>query len=58
LGYENFPEALGNPKHEEHEAMREWIGEGFDPEVFSVDDVNLRLAPLRRGRVKKSRSAR
>jgi len=58
LGYENLLEALGNPKHEEHKAMREWIGEGFDPEIFSVDDVNLRLAPLRRRGVKKSRSTR
>ena len=57
FGYENLLEALGNPKHEEHKAMREWIGEGFEPEVFSVDDVNRRLALLRR-RAKTPKSER
>jgi hypothetical protein len=28
--------------------MREWLGDDFDPEAFSVDEVNLRLAPLQR----------
>jgi hypothetical protein len=50
FGYENFLEAPGNPRHEEHEAMQEWIGGDFDPEAFSVDDVNRRLAPS--GRLK------
>jgi len=33
-GYSDFLEAIGNPKHEEHESMLEWIGERFDPEDF------------------------
>ena len=30
----------------------EWLGDDFDPEAFSVDDVNQRLAPLQRRRKK------
>lgn len=55
LGYENFLEVVGDPNHEEHKAVREWIGTDFDPEKFSVGDVNLRLAPLQRRFAKKSR---
>lgn len=47
-GYYNMLEALQDPDHEEHEALREWIGEGFDPDAFSVDEVNEWLKPLRR----------
>jgi hypothetical protein len=35
-GYENFLEAIGNPKHEEHTNMLEWIGGSFDPEEFDA----------------------
>jgi Plasmid pRiA4b ORF-3-like protein len=34
-GYAHFLEAIGNPKHEEHETYLEWIGGTFDPEKFS-----------------------
>jgi hypothetical protein len=34
--------------------MLEWVGGDFDPEAFSVDDVNQRLAPLQRRRPKGS----
>jgi hypothetical protein len=34
-GYANFLEVMGNPKHEEHEFMAEWIGGEFDPEGFN-----------------------
>jgi hypothetical protein len=54
-GYHNFLEAIRDPAHEEHEEMLEWIGGGFDPEAFSVDHVNRRLAPLQRSRVKSSK---
>lgn len=55
FGYENLFEVLGDPKHEEHKTMREWIGNDFDPEAFSIDDVNRRLARLQRRFAKKSR---
>jgi len=40
-GYEDFLEAMKDPKHPEHESMREWIGGKFDPERFDLDSVNV-----------------
>jgi len=45
-GYEEFLEAIRDPKHEEHEAMLEWVGGAFDPEAFGLRAVNERLAHL------------
>ena len=42
-GYVDFLEAIGNPKHEQHREMKEWVGGKFDPEKFSVDAVNKQL---------------
>ncbi|WP_434655316.1 plasmid pRiA4b ORF-3 family protein [Thermoanaerobacterium thermosaccharolyticum] len=39
-GYMNFLEAIRDPKHPEHESMLEWVGGSFDPEEFSVEEVN------------------
>ena len=48
-GYANFLEAIGNADHPEHEELLEWHGGEFDPEAFSRDEVNRRLAhPLPR----------
>jgi hypothetical protein len=55
FGYENLLEILGDPKHKEHKTMREWIGDDIDPDAFSVDDVNQRLALLQRRFAMKSR---
>jgi hypothetical protein len=46
--YPEFCEAMTNPKHPEHADMREWYGKKFDPEAFSADAVNRRLAQLRK----------
>ncbi|MDD3519549.1 MAG: plasmid pRiA4b ORF-3 family protein [Chromatiales bacterium] len=46
-GYEHFLEAIGNPEHEEHATMLDWIGGGFDPETFDLDGVNEDLGQLR-----------
>jgi hypothetical protein len=43
LGYEEFLEALVDPRHPEHVEMKEWIGRPFDPRVFDIDQVNARL---------------
>jgi hypothetical protein len=51
-GFYNLLEAIGNPDHDQHEEMRDWLGDDFDPEAFSVDEVNRRLAPLHRRRSK------
>ncbi len=47
-GYEEFLVAIRDPKHEEHENMREWIGGSFDPERFDVDEINANLKQYRR----------
>jgi len=47
-GYYNLLEVIHDPTHEEHEEMREWLGGEYDPEAFSVDDVNQGLVPLQR----------
>lgn len=43
-GYENFLAAIADPNHEEHEAMLEWGGEGFDPDDAGLDTFHHRLA--------------
>ena len=45
-GYEELLAALADPKHEEHESMRMWAGEDFDPEAFDVEAVNQALRHL------------
>jgi hypothetical protein len=45
-GYRDFLEAIGNPGHEEHEALLEWVGGSFDPEAFDLVAVNRALAAL------------
>lgn len=43
-GYEWFLEAIGDPGHDEHEELMEWIGGEFDPEAFDLDEINRELA--------------
>ncbi len=38
-GYEELLEIRGNPDHQEHEEMMEWLGEDFDPEAFHPGEV-------------------
>jgi hypothetical protein len=47
-GFYNLLEAIGDPQHEEHEELLDWLGDGFDPEAFSVEEVNRRLAPVQK----------
>ena len=47
-GYYDFLEAIGDPDHERHEELLEWIGGHFDPEEFSVKEINAKLANLQR----------
>ena len=46
-GFYNLVEALNDPNHERHGEILDWIGDSYDPEAFSADGVNRRLAPLR-----------
>jgi hypothetical protein len=38
-GYAGFLEAIRDPKHENHERLREWIGGEFDSEAFDTKDA-------------------
>lgn len=46
-GFYRLLHAIANPKSKEHDELREWAGDDFDPEAFSVDMVNKRLSPGR-----------
>lgn len=43
-GYVGFLEAWREPAHEEHGAMRRWVGRKFDPERFDLDETNKAIA--------------
>jgi len=47
-GFYNLLEAISDPGHEQHEELLDWLGDGFDPDAFSVDEANCRLAPIQR----------
>jgi hypothetical protein len=40
-GYAEFLEAIGDPAHELHEDMLDWVGGEFDPEYFNADEVKF-----------------
>jgi hypothetical protein len=53
-GFYDLVDALADPNHERHEEVLEWIGDDFNSQAFSVDEVNQMLAPLSRHRRKTS----
>jgi pRiA4b ORF-3-like protein len=55
-GFYALLDAISNPNHDHHEEMLEWVGDDYDPEVFSMDAVNRMLRPLPRSRGKASKS--
>ena len=46
-GYDNLLKILRNPKHEEHDSMKQWLGRPFDPAAFDIEKVNTCLRKLR-----------
>ena len=56
-GYYNLLQILRDPSHEEYQSMLEWVGGKFDPEDFSVEEIDARLTPLRRRRAKAAKSS-
>ncbi len=42
-GYADFLEAIGDPAHESHRDLKEWIGRKFDPEAFSPAAATRRM---------------
>ncbi|NUQ72023.1 MAG: plasmid pRiA4b ORF-3 family protein [Polyangiaceae bacterium] len=51
-GYAGLLKVLADKEHGEHARMRQWVGGGFNPEMFDMEGVNKGLASLsrRRGR--------
>ena len=47
-GFYDVLDALDDPDHERIVELSDWIGDHFDPQAFSVDSVNRKLAPKRR----------
>ena len=43
-GYHELLEVIEDTNHPEHEEMLEWLGEGFDPEAFDIQEINELLA--------------
>jgi hypothetical protein len=46
-GYYDLLKALGDPNSSDHEEMKAWVGAGFDPERFDLDEVNAILSDVR-----------
>jgi hypothetical protein len=42
-GYFNLLEILTDPENPEHAEMKEWVGEDYDPEFFSVEECNRQI---------------
>ncbi|HEY2014516.1 MAG TPA: plasmid pRiA4b ORF-3 family protein [Bryobacteraceae bacterium] len=47
-GYFALLEALQDPKHRQHEELLRWAGGAYDPNAFSITDVNGRLRRRKR----------
>ncbi|MCX6930168.1 MAG: plasmid pRiA4b ORF-3 family protein [Verrucomicrobia bacterium] len=50
-GYANLLKVIKNPKHEEHDSIMEWLGGGFEPEAFDIEEANTYLRKLKWPRV-------
>lgn len=46
-GYYNLLEIMADPKHPEHQDMKEWVGGRLQPEAFNLDLVNSGLKRFR-----------
>jgi hypothetical protein len=46
-GYYECLEAIGDPKHPNHEDMLEWAGGDFDPERFDMEEINRLLSMIK-----------
>ena len=46
-GFYRMLECLSDPDDEEYESMKEWVGEGYNPEYFDIEGVNKALKKLK-----------
>ena len=54
-GFYELLDVLGDPTHDQHEELQDWVGDDYDPDTFSIEVVNQMLTPLRRRQHKTSR---
>lgn len=47
-GYARLVAAIQNPDHPDHEDLLEWVGEGFDPNEFDLNQINQDVESLNR----------
>jgi len=45
-GYCEFLDAIADPKHPEHENLKEWFGDTFDPNQPETDELKLEVLKL------------
>ena len=50
-GFAEFVEAMADPRHPEHEAMRAWYGGEFDPAAFRAEQTSALLHMLWTGEI-------
>ena len=46
-GYAEFVDAISDPKHEQHEEMKEWVGGRWDATRFSLEAANEGLKRIK-----------
>jgi len=48
-GFEDFKNTMADPRHPEHDELKEWYGGDFDPEAFSAEEVSKLLRQVATG---------
>lgn len=48
-GYYELLETIADPDADDHEEVVEWLGGGFDPDAFDLEEVNAILVEWRKG---------
>ncbi len=46
-GYAELLKILKSPSHPDHQEMKQWVGERFEPETVDLEEINQRLRRLR-----------
>lgn len=50
IGYYELLNAVRNPRHPDHQELREWLGERFDAAHCNLDAINRQLTPRNKGK--------
>ncbi len=45
-GFENFLDAMTDPKHEEHDELRQWYGAQYNPDEIDEKIIKRRVASI------------